>query len=139
MVRPADRAKTAARMAELRAIGPSSRSTARSTLDRAASLLARACCEDHGVLVRPELLTALGVAVGDQIVIGQAPFTIRGVIENEPGRRVGDFSLGPRMIIDAADLESTGLLTFGSRARRVMLVKLPEARIEPLVRTLRGT
>ena len=37
-------------------------------------------------------------------------FTIRGVITNEPGRRVGDFSLGPRVIIDFADLPATGLL-----------------------------
>jgi len=28
---------------------------------------------DHGVLVRPELLSALGIAVGDAIIIGQAP------------------------------------------------------------------
>ena len=39
-----------------------------------------------------------GVAVGDQILIGTLPFTIRGVIQDEPGRRVGDFSLGPRVL-----------------------------------------
>ncbi len=89
------------------------------------------------MLVRPELLTALGVAVGDQIVIGQATFTIRGLIVREPGRGMGEFSLGPRVIIDYDDLPSTGLLGFGSRARRAMLVKMPEARVEPLVKALR--
>ena len=36
--------------------------------------------------------------------IGQATFTIRGVIAGEPGRRLGAFSLGPRVLIDFADL-----------------------------------
>jgi putative ABC transport system permease protein len=136
MVRPADRAKATTRMAELRAIGPEFPLYGTMTLEGGATY-SHAMLKDHGVLVRPELLTALGVAVGEAIVIGQVPFTIRGVIANEPGRRVGDFSLGPRVMIDVADLESTGLLVFGSRARRVLLVKIPEARVQPLMRTLR--
>src|SRR5262249_849039 len=95
-----------------------------------------AMLKDRGVLVRPELLTALSVKVGDQILIGKAPFTIRGIIRNEPGRRVGDFSLGPRVLIDFNDLPATGLLSFGSRSRHVLAVELPEARVQPLVKTL---
>jgi putative ABC transport system permease protein len=93
--------------------------------------------QHHGVLVRPELLTALGLKVGDQLSIGQAAFTIRGVITVEPGRRVGGFSLGPRVLIDFEDLPSTGLLSLGSRARRVLLVRVPDDQIESLVRALR--
>ena len=85
-----------------------------------------ALLRDHGALVRPELLTALGLRVGDQIAIGQSRFTIRGVITTEPGRRVGGFSLGPRVLIDYDDLPSAGLLGVGSRARRVVLVRVPE-------------
>ena len=94
--------------------------------------------QNHGVLVRPELLTALSISVGDQVALGQALFTIRGVIANEPGRRVGGFSLGPRVLIASEDLPSTGLLAVGSRARRVLLVKVPEEKIQPLVRRLRA-
>jgi putative ABC transport system permease protein len=65
----------------------------------------------HGALVRPELLTQLGTAVGQRIVIGGQPFTIRGVITQEPGRRVGAFSFGSRVLIDYDDLRATGLLT----------------------------
>src|SRR4051794_20399597 len=36
---------------------------------------------NSGALVRPELLTQLGVRVGGRILIGGRPFTIRGVIE----------------------------------------------------------
>ena len=96
-----------------------------------------ALVEGHGALVRPELLTSIGVSVGDQIAIGQATFTIRGLVTKEPGRGMGEFSLGPRVIIDYDDLSSTGLLGFGSRARRMILVKMPEERVESLVLTLR--
>src|SRR5207245_11515858 len=75
--------------------------------------------------------------VGDQIVTGQTAFTIRGVIVSEPGRRVGGFGLGPRVMIDYDDLPSTGLLSFGSRADRRLHVKVPDDRIDALVRVLR--
>ena len=66
--------------------------------------------EHSGALARPELLAQLGVAVGDEIAIGKSRFTIRGVIAAEPGRSLSAFSLGPRVLIDYADLSSTGLL-----------------------------
>src|SRR5262249_10651729 len=40
-------------------------------------------------------------------------------------------------LIDYADLPSTGLLNLGSRARRVLLVRAPDAEIDSLVRDLR--
>ena len=127
--------RAVARMVELRAVQPAF--PLYGTLDlEGGQPYSHAMLQNHGVLVRPELLTALGVKVGDQIVIGQATFTIRGVITNEPGRRVGDFSLGPRVLIDFDDLPATGLLSFGSRARHVLLVRVPESRIEPLVTAL---
>ena len=90
----------------------------------------------HGALVGPELLTELGLHAGDAIMIGRAAFTIRGVIAQEPGRSMG-FSLGPRVLIDEADLASTGLLQFGSRASYELLLKVPPASVEPLVTALR--
>ena len=79
----------------------------------------------RGVLVRPELLAQLDLRVGDRLLIGTQEFEIRGVISSEPGRNLGTFSLGPRVLIDYADLESTGLLGFGSRSTRQMLIKAP--------------
>jgi putative ABC transport system permease protein len=137
MVRPADESRTVARMSELRAVQPAFPLYGTLTL-QGGQPYTHALLEHHGVLVRPELLTALGVAVGDQIVIGKADFTIRGVITDEPGRRVGSFSLGPRVLVGYADLPSTGLVGFGSRVRHVLLVRVPDDRIEPLVRALRS-
>ncbi|MBS1818106.1 MAG: ABC transporter permease [Acidobacteria bacterium] len=137
MIRPAEEGRTVARMSELRAVQPGFPLYGTLTL-QGGQAYSHALLKNRGVLVRPELLTALDVKVGDAIMIGKVPFTIRGVIQDEPGRRVGDFSLGPRVLIDYADLPDTGLLTFGSRARNVILVKLADAQVDPLVTTLRG-
>jgi putative ABC transport system permease protein len=135
MSRPAD-GREVARMVELRAV--QSGFPLYGTVGLQDGLTySHALLRDHGTLVRPELLTALGLRVGDQVAIGQARFTIRGVITTEPGRRVGGFSLGPRVLIDYDDLASAGLLGVGSRARRVLLVRAPEQSIQPLVSALR--
>lgn len=91
----------------------------------------------HGALVRPELLPQLGVAVGDRILIAGRPFTIRGVIEEEPGRRVGGFSFGSRVLVDLADLRETGLLAFGSRASYQVLLRVRDSGVEALTKDIR--
>jgi len=93
--------------------------------------------EHDGALVRPELLAKLGVKVGDRIMMGGRPFTIRGVIDQEPGRRVGGFSLGSRVLVDLADLKQTGLLSFGSRANYQLLLKVRQEGVERLADDVR--
>ena len=93
---------------------------------------------DHGALVGPELLTQLGLSVGDQIAIGDVEFTIRDVILTEPGRQLGGFSFGPRVLVSYDAVEETGLLTFASRANRQLLLRVPdETQVETLVDQLR--
>ena len=93
---------------------------------------------DHGALVGPELLTQLGLSVGDQIAIGEVEFTIRDVILTEPGRRLGGFSFGPRVLVAFDAVEETGLLTVASRANRQLLLRVPdETQVDPLVDQLR--
>jgi putative ABC transport system permease protein len=137
MVRPeAGKGAAVARMVELRGVQPGFPFYGRVVLQDG-----RAFTEDllrgRGVLVRPELLSQLGLAVGDRLMIGGVPFTIRGVISQEPGRRAGAFSFGSRVMIDFEDLRNTGLLTFGSRARYEILLKMRDDGIEPLTRDLR--
>jgi putative ABC transport system permease protein len=91
----------------------------------------------RGALVGPELLVQLGMKVGDRLLIGGQPFTIRGVIEKEPGRRIGAFSFGARVLVDLADLRSIGLLGFGSRASYQLLLKVDAGGVERLTRRLR--
>ncbi|MGH9175234.1 MAG: ABC transporter permease, partial [Vicinamibacterales bacterium] len=97
-----------------------------------------ALLDDFGALARPELLAQLGLSVGDGLLIGSHRFTIRGVIAAEPGRRLGAFSLGPRVFISYDDLRKTGLLTFGSRASYQRLVKVPDDELDRVVTGLRS-
>ena len=83
------------------------RSTARLTL-QGGQPYSHALLEDHGALVRPELLTALGAqsrrSDRDRTDDVHDPRRHR----EGAGRRVGGFSLGPRVLIDFADVPATG-------------------------------
>ena len=93
--------------------------------------------QDHGALVGPELLTQLGLQVGERIAVGDVEFTIRDVIVSEPGRQLGGFSFGPRVLVAFGAVEETGLLTFASRANRQLLLRIPdEAGVDTLVEQL---
>lgn len=136
MVRPADERRPVARMAEVRGVqaGFPLYGTVELQDGRAYS---HALLAGHGALVRPEILVQLDVRVGDDVLIGTGRFTVRGVLVSEPGRRVAGFSFGPRILVDAADLEGTGLLGFGSRVTRDIQIKVPDRAVAPLVDRLR--
>ena len=107
LVRPAEGHGTdAARMVELRGVEAAFPFYGTITLQDGQPY-SHALIANHGVLVRPELLSQLNIAVGDQLVIGGKAFTIRGVIAQEPGRRAGGFSFGSRAIVDLQDLKIT--------------------------------
>ncbi len=137
MVRGTGEGATASRMVELRAVEASFPFYGQLRL-AAGQQYTHALLAGGGALVRPELLAHLGLAVGDELLIGSRRFTIRGIIEAEPGRRLGAFSLGPRVFISYADLLETGLLAFGSRASYQRLVRVPDDELDALVAGLRG-
>ncbi|QQS48305.1 MAG: ABC transporter permease [Acidobacteriota bacterium] len=87
----------------------------------------------RGVLVKESVLTMLDLKVGDQVKIGKLDFTIRGVVEKEPGSGMSAFSLGPRVIIDHEDAVAAGLTTFGSRVRYRTLFKTREGAMDALL------
>lgn len=87
----------------------------------------------QGILVKESLLTMLGLKVGDQVRIGKLEFTIRGVIDKEPGNTMNAFSLGPRVIIDYEDAVKAGLTTFGSRVRYRVLFKTKDGAMDSLL------
>ena len=124
MVRPVS-GPTGIKMVELKAVEPRFPLYGTLTLDSGA--YSHQLLRGGGALVRPELLAQLKLKVGDHIYIGSKPFEIRGVIKDEPGRSVGAFSIGPRVLIDYADVPATGLLSFGSRVSRQMALLLTRA------------
>lgn len=136
MVRAGSEETGATTLVELRAVEPGFPFYGELILEEGA-IYSSGFLAGRGALVRRELLTRLGVQVGDPIWIGGQPFVIRGVLVKEPGRRLSNFSLGPRVLIDRGDLEKTGLLAVGSRVRYQLFLKVEPSQIEPFTRKLK--
>ncbi|HET8580816.1 MAG TPA: FtsX-like permease family protein, partial [Nitrospiraceae bacterium] len=81
----------------------------------------------------------MGLSVGDRLKIGQAVFTITGLIRKEPDRVVNLFSLGPRVMISREGLAAAELIKPGSRVRERFLLRLPSTMpTQPMLYELRG-
>lgn len=65
--------------------------------------------------VDPALLDALKLNVGDTLLLGDASLRIAHTIVNEPDRGVGFTAFAPRVILNQADLQGTGLVQPASR------------------------
>ncbi|HYG62807.1 MAG TPA: FtsX-like permease family protein, partial [Thermoanaerobaculia bacterium] len=93
------------------------------------------------VVVAAELLSRLGLRVGDELRIGGQPFRIAGVVVSEPDRVSVSLTLGPRVFISADGLARTALIQRGSRVGYRTLLKLPAgfpgAGVEPAAERLR--
>ncbi|HSM13287.1 MAG TPA: FtsX-like permease family protein, partial [Thermoanaerobaculia bacterium] len=83
--------------------------------------------EGDGAAAAPELLSALGLSLGDTLLVGGRPFTLRAAVLSEPDRLGSAFALGPRLYVSVAGLEATGLVTLGSRVEHRTLVATPPA------------
>ena len=70
-----------------------------------------------GVLVEPSLLARLDLKVGDDLVLGELPVRIAGVIRSEPDRLAGGIGFGPRLILSQDAFRRTGLIQPGSLIR----------------------
>jgi putative ABC transport system permease protein len=67
------------------------------------------------VWVDAPLLDALGLAMGDALLLGDAQLRIARVIVIEPDRGAGFMSFAPRVMVNAADVPATGLVQPASR------------------------
>lgn len=65
--------------------------------------------------VDERLYTGLGLALGDRIELGQAKLEASAIVTHEPEAAIGFINSAPRIIINEADLEATGLIQPGSR------------------------
>ncbi|MCD2511361.1 ABC transporter permease [Comamonas endophytica] len=67
------------------------------------------------VWVDAPLLEALGLRLGDPLLLGDATLRIGRILVLEPDRGSGFMSFAPRVMLNAADLESTALVQPASR------------------------
>lgn len=75
-------------------------------------------------VVASELLSRLGLAVGDTLQLGGEPFRIAGVVLSEPDRISISLTLGPRVFLSGEGFARTPLAGRGSRIGHRLLVKL---------------
>ena len=69
---------------------------------------------DGGVVADPLVLARLHLHAGDPVRIGTGSFVLRAALTSEPDHANGLAILGPRVLIAAAALPSTGLVQTGS-------------------------
>ena len=67
------------------------------------------------VFVERQVLTGLGLSIGDRITLGESSFMIADEIIEEPDRPLTAFGFGARIMMLNQDLKATGLL--GQRSR----------------------
>ena len=75
----------------------------------------RAIPESGHAWVDAPLLEALGLKLGDRLLLGDASFHISHIIAIEPDRGAGFMSFAPRVMINSADLPATRLVQPASR------------------------
>lgn len=71
------------------------------------------------------LMQALGVGINDRITLGAAEFTFDRLLAYEPDRGGDLFNIGPRVLINLADLPRTQLILPGSRVQHRLLLRGP--------------
>jgi putative ABC transport system permease protein len=95
------------------------------SVDLAPALTLPAALTPTTVAVGDDLLLRLNLHVGDPLKLGNQTFRIAATVVNEPDRLSGSFTVGPRVLLSRAALQTTGLLAPGNRANERVLFKLP--------------
>ncbi len=68
------------------------------------------------------VLARLGLAIGDAVKVGNRELRVAARIVDDPDSNIGFLNVMPRLLLNAQDLPSTGLITTGSRVTyRLML------------------
>lgn len=78
--------------------------------------------------VDERLYTQLALGPGDKVELGRSAFAVTAIITQEPDAAIGFIGSGPRILVNEADIEATGLVQPGSRINhRLQLAGSAEA------------
>lgn len=80
------------------------------------------------VWVDAPVLDALGLQVGDKLLLGDLSLTVAGLIAEEPDRGGGFINFAPRVMLAKPDLAATGLVQPASRLNYRFAVVDPQGR-----------
>ena len=82
----------------------------------------------RAAVVDESLISQLGIAVGDTLLLGEAAFAVTGTIKKAPGDVTFRTIIGPRVYIGDAYLHETELITFGSLVQYQAFMRVPDAK-----------
>ena len=83
------------------------------------------------IWIDTRLAQRLGVKAGDKLAVGEATPTVRTIFAQEPEIAGITFALGPKLLLNIADVPSTNLLQPGNRATWRLLVAERDGRTLP--------
>ena len=79
------------------------------------------------------VLDAIGLKIGDTLLLGDAQLRLAKIIVNEPDRGAGFMSFSPRIMINRADVDATGLVQPASRLTYRMAIAGEKAPVKSFV------
>ncbi|MSQ74179.1 MAG: FtsX-like permease family protein [Rhodoferax sp.] len=88
--------------------------------------------------VEAPLLEALGLALGDELLLGDASLRVTRLIVNEPDRGAGFMNFSPRVMVHRSDLAATGLVQPASRLTYRQAVAGEDAGVNAFVAWAQG-
>jgi len=77
-----------------------------------------------GAATDANLLSSLGLRLGDRVWVGDAAFELRAIVAKEPDRVATALAFGPRLLVATAALPATGLFQPGAVVRHFARVAL---------------
>ncbi|GAA5118542.1 ABC transporter permease [Alloalcanivorax gelatiniphagus] len=99
---------------------------------------------DHGpppgqVWLAGTALDRLGQQPGEFVTVGERALLVSKVLVREPDQGAGFYSMNPRLMMNLADVDSTGVLGPGTRVRHELRIAAPGDQLAPLEAALRPT
>jgi putative ABC transport system permease protein len=82
------------------------------------------------IWVEARLLQMLQLEVGDKVSLGSSIFNIRKILRYEPDRAGDMFSVAPRVLMNRADVDATGLIGVGALVNYRVLISGPRSSID---------
>jgi putative ABC transport system permease protein len=80
--------------------------------------------------IEARLANLLSLKVGDEVEVGDRKLHVSAILQREPSRGGDMFSIAPRLMMNVADVQSTGLIQFGSRIKYQLLLASDAKEIE---------
>ncbi|MBX4890526.1 ABC transporter permease [Rhizobium bangladeshense] len=80
----------------------------------------------YGALAAPLLLDRLGLAVGDELLLGNVKLSITGTVKTEPDALSEGFGFAPRLLVSRQALESSRLIQTGSLVEHAYKIRLED-------------